>query len=124
MLIVYNRCIIARIHPTIRRGEVRNAVFPRILIAQLEPGHSVREAAVGDDLGASLTTVREALHEFQAQGLLEHDPGRGLIVPRLSERELREIYPISGELDGLALELAPVPDAELVERLGNLIDRF
>jgi len=113
-----------RIHPTIRRDAVRNAVFERILSASLEPGRSVREVALSDDLGASRTPVREALIELQVQGLLEHDPGRGFIVPRLSERELREIYPIIGELDGLALELAPVHDAALVEQLGTLNDRF
>jgi DNA-binding GntR family transcriptional regulator len=114
----------ARTHPTIRRSAVRDAVFEFILSARLEPGRSVREVALGDALGASRTPVREALIELQAEGLLEHDPGRGFIVPRLGERELREIYPIIGELDGLALELAPPHDPALVARLGRLNERF
>jgi len=123
-MIVYNPCMSTRVHPTIRRHAVRNAVFDRILSASLEPGRSVREAALSADLGASRTPVREALIELQAEGLLEHDPGRGFIVPRLSERELREVYPIIGELDGLALELSPAHDPDLVERLGTLNDRI
>jgi DNA-binding GntR family transcriptional regulator len=122
--IVYNQDMTTRVHPTNRRPAVRKAVFERILSARLEPGHSVREVALSDDLGASRTPVREALIELQAEGLLEHDPGRGFIVPRLSERQLREIYPIIGELDGLAIELAPAHDTVLVERLGTLNDRF
>jgi len=84
----------------------------------------VREVALSEDIGASRTPVREALIELQAEGLLEHDPGRGFIVPRLSERELREIYPIIGELDSLAIELAPAHDAVLVQRLRALNGRF
>jgi len=107
----------ARVHPVALRGAVREAIFERILSSRLTPGSSVGEVALGKALGASRTPLREALIELQAEGLIEHDPGRGFIVPPLSAQELREVYPIIAKLDALAAELAPARDAALVERL-------
>jgi DNA-binding GntR family transcriptional regulator len=84
----------ARVHPVALRGAVREAIFERILSSRLTPGSSVGEVALGKALGASRTPLREALIELQAEGLIEHDPGRGFIVPPLSAQELREVYPI------------------------------
>jgi DNA-binding GntR family transcriptional regulator len=103
---------------------VREAIYQRILTADLAPGRSVGEIALGQELGASRTPLREALIELQSEGLLEHDPGRGFVVRPLTAQELRDVYPIIAALDSLAVELAPRATAMLVERLRAINTRF
>jgi DNA-binding GntR family transcriptional regulator len=106
------------------RDGVREAIYQRILRSGLEPGRSIGEIALGHELGASRTPLREALIELQSEGVLEHDPGRGFVVRPLSAAELREIYPIVAALDSLAVELAPKASAALTKRLRAINVRF
>ena len=106
------------------RESVRDAIFRRIVSADLPPGRSVGEVALGAELGASRTPLREALIELQSEGFLEHDPGRGFVVRPLSAGELREIYPILAVLDALTLELAPDLGPPLVAELRALNGRI
>ena len=106
------------------RDGVREAIYQRILRSGLEPGRSIGEIALGHELGASRTPLREALIELQSEGVLEHDPGRGFVVRPLSASELREIYPIVAALDSLAMELAPKASATLTTRLRAINARF
>ena len=55
--------------------------------------------------GVSRTPAREALRKLQAIGLVELVPNRGAMVRLPTLRELREVYRIRAELEGLATEL-------------------
>src|SRR5882757_3474972 len=55
--------------------------------------------------GVSRTPAREALRKLQAVGLVELVPNRGAMVRLPTLRELREVYRIRAELEGLATEL-------------------
>ena len=54
-------------------------------------GQSLQEAAIAGELGVSRTPVREVLARLASEGMI-HPEGRGYIVPRLSSRDIEDIY--------------------------------
>ncbi|MFP8965653.1 GntR family transcriptional regulator [Pokkaliibacter sp. CJK22405] len=75
-----------------------------ILQGELAPGTALREAAWAERLSVSRNTLREALRDLIAEGLVEHRPHFGATVKALSTDEIQEIYAIrlTLELRGIA----------------------
>jgi DNA-binding GntR family transcriptional regulator len=98
------------------RTDVHQEILERILRAELRPGARVRDAQLAQDLGVSRTPVREALLRLERDGFLEASVGRGFTVRPLTDREVREVYPLIWTLEGLALRSsAPPSRAALAE---------
>jgi DNA-binding GntR family transcriptional regulator len=89
---------------TTLRAETRDAVRARILDGRLPPGANVIERDLSVSLGVSRTPLREALLGLQAEGLLRLEPQRGFFVASLSVAEARELYPLIGSLEALAVK--------------------
>jgi DNA-binding GntR family transcriptional regulator len=81
----------------------------------LAPGQRLRMSQLEGDLGMSPTPIREALRLLQADGLLEHQPHRGMIVAEYTAERAEEIYRIRVALEPVATGLAAerATDAEL-----------
>lgn len=77
-----------------------------ILDGRLEPGSRVTLQSLADDLGMSLTPVREALRLLGTHGLVEHDAHRGTRIASLSRRGVEEIFELRRVLEPLACKLA------------------
>ncbi|MCK7513488.1 MAG: GntR family transcriptional regulator [Desulfobacterales bacterium] len=77
----------------------------QILSAEYAPKERLFEAKISDEIGASRTPVREALHSLELEGLIECLPKVGYVVKSISDREVAEICEIRGLIEGLA---APV----------------
>ncbi len=88
------------------RTRAYRSLRERILSGVLEPGSRLSERRLAADLRLSRTPLREALRQLQLEGFLINDPTRGLRVTPLTAREAREIYPILGALEALALKLS------------------
>lgn len=86
------------------RQDIYDAVLSQLLEGVLSPGSRVRDTAIAEQLQVSRTPVREALVRLAQDGFLVADAGRGFRVRRLDAREVREIYPIVGTLECMALE--------------------
>ena len=54
----------------------------------------------------SRSSVREALRTLTSRGLLETVPGKGVSIRRVSSEDIKEIYPILANLEGLAASMA------------------
>jgi DNA-binding GntR family transcriptional regulator len=54
-------------------------------------GQPVQEALIAAELGVSRTPVREVFARLVSEGLIQQE-GRGYIVPRLSRRDIEDIY--------------------------------
>lgn len=69
------------------------------------PGERLKELDLIELLGTSRTTIREALRQLEADGLITMVPGRGPIVAMLTAQEVRDLYEVREVLELLALRL-------------------
>jgi DNA-binding GntR family transcriptional regulator len=95
----------------------------RILSGILEPGSQLNQDALAPELGVSVTPVREAVRRLEADGLLEFEAHKTVVVAPLSREELRAIYDVRLQLDPHAAALATAVAGEDVldeiERLAH-----
>jgi DNA-binding GntR family transcriptional regulator len=78
----------------------------------LRPGQIITQRELVEMTGGTLGSVREAVPRFEAEGLLQTLPQRGLMVPSLDITFVRDAYQMRR-----VIELATVPD--MVERLSR-----
>lgn len=69
------------------------------------PGDRLYPLKLAEDLGVSVTPIREALKLLSAEGLVEFSPRRGASVARLSSEELDDLVSVLEGLEMLAVRL-------------------
>lgn len=74
-----------------------------ILSGLISPGTRLLQTKVAERMRTSTTPVREAMAELAAEGLVDLDPHRGVIVHEPSESELHEVYQMRSLLDPVLL---------------------
>jgi len=77
-----------------------------IVSGKFPPEGRLVEQEIARELGVSRTPVREALHQLEREGLIEHFPNRGFTVIGESESEVAEIFEIRSILEGYILRVA------------------
>ena len=82
-----------------------------IILGEIRPGTHLRLEEVAQQLGMSISPIREAVRQLEARGLAEHVPHHGAKVVALDIEELRELFSIRLALEGMAVRRA----AELFE---------
>ncbi|WP_162806479.1 GntR family transcriptional regulator [Sphingosinicella terrae] len=87
--------------PTFER--VYQALKQRLLEGAFAPGAHLEPAAIGAELTASITPVRDALHRLVGERLVESPRHNGFVVPSPTEAQLRDLYGWNGSLVVLAL---------------------
>ena len=75
-----------------------------IIRGRFLPGANLRELDIAAQFRSSRGPVREALRVLEQQGLVEHSPRRGFRVKAHSDSDLRNIYQLRGQLEGMAVE--------------------
>jgi len=106
------------------RDQVKEEIVKRILDGRLEALSRINESVLSVDLGVSRTPLREALLSLEQDGFVQAQPGRGFRVAALSAREVRDIYPIVGVLEALALRTSdPLPATAALRELNDEIAR-
>lgn len=73
---------------------------------QYTAGERLQVAKLANDLGLSLTPVREALFELANDGLIDLQPHRGARVADVPLTDLAELYLVRGVLESTATRLA------------------
>lgn len=94
-----------------------------ILSGLIPPGTRLLQTKVAERMRTSTTPVREAMAELSAEGLVDLDPHRGVIVHEPTETELHEVYEMRSLLDPvlMAKTVANVTEAE-IEQAGKLCE--
>src|SRR5438477_12982537 len=86
-----------------------------VMLGEIRPGTHLRLEEVAQQLGMSISPIREAVRQLEALGLAEHVPHHGAKVVRLEVEELRELFSIRLALEGMAVRRAAelfTPDDE------------
>jgi DNA-binding FadR family transcriptional regulator len=102
-----------RVYPRIRT---------RILKGWWRPGERIDVAALADELGASITPVRDALYRLVGERLIVLGVSEGFAAPGLTEPGLRDRYHWSQMLVLLALGSRPTSAFELVKPPQDSVD--
>ncbi|MFD1198924.1 GntR family transcriptional regulator [Brucella gallinifaecis] len=96
----------------------------KILRGELAPGTPLREVVWAESLNVSRNTLREALRDLVAEGLIEHRAHHGATVRALNAAEISEIYAIrmTLELRGITCSAYASQEAmsELVEKVESV----
>ncbi len=91
-----------------------------LVTGRLEPGMQLVNRKLADEIGMSMTPVREAVTRLASEGLVEHVPGAGAFVRRITRQELAQLYDVREALEPVATAQAaahatPAEIAELRE---------
>lgn len=86
------------------RNKVIAALRSAIETGVLLPGQRLIEKDLCEQLGVSRTSLREALREVQAEGILEYNSSRSLSVSSISVDDAKNIYRLRSVLEALAVE--------------------
>lgn len=93
-----------RRHPPIRE-QVASILRDAIINLDFLPGEVLVERELCEQTGTSRPSVREALRQLEAEGLVESRNGRGTVVRVLSFEEIENVYEIRADLEGLGARL-------------------
>jgi DNA-binding GntR family transcriptional regulator len=104
----------AKIIESMRRAIERGA---------LKPGDRLVEKDLCEQLGVSRTSLREALRELEAEGIVAQLGARGLTVVKISRRDAENIYRIRGDIEALIFEqFIALADARALARADELCE--
>ena len=94
---------------------VRTVLRRAIVVGVAEPGQRLVQSRVADQLGVSVTPVREALRDLAGEGLVQLDAHRGATVRQFEHADLAEVQGLRAVLEPLAMRWAAerVTDGEL-----------
>jgi DNA-binding GntR family transcriptional regulator len=82
------------------------AIKEAILSLRLEPGTSLVESDLAQQLGMSKTPVRDALQELEREGFVTRLSFKGTYVTGVTLRDVAEVFQLRAVLEGLAARLA------------------
>jgi DNA-binding GntR family transcriptional regulator len=92
--------------------EIKN----NILAGIYKPGEKLTETSLANELEVSRTPIRDALLRLGADGLVSITPHKGIMVTKLTKKDVQDYYQIRTVLEGLAAKLAAenATDSELI----------
>ncbi|MCO6177066.1 GntR family transcriptional regulator [Ciceribacter sp. RN22] len=93
----------------------------RLIAGELKPGQRLSEAALSDNLDVSRNSLREAFRLLTKEGLLRHEPNRGVFVATPSMASIIDIYRVRRLVECRALEQA-YPEHPAVQRMHAAVE--
>jgi DNA-binding GntR family transcriptional regulator len=107
------------------RAQVSVILRQAIADSTFMPGQRLVERELTGMLGVSRTSIREALRELAAEGLVRSIPNKGMVVAGLTPSEVANLYELRSALEGLAAHLfVERASDEQVERLRAAYERI
>lgn len=105
--------------------DVARVVRRRIFEGTYPAGQYIRLEQLADELGVSVTPVREALFGLRAEGLLRQVPRRGFVVSPITRRDITDVAEVQAHIGGvLASRAAELISDEQLRGLEAVQDRL
>lgn len=86
--------------------QVEGRLKSALIVGTLKPGARLVTKEIAEQLGTSITPVREALLRLVSSGALDATPAQAFLVPEISLGRYHEITTIRKNLEGMAVEQA------------------
>lgn len=103
--------------------EVYNWVKQELRSGSLKAGMRITETDLSNRFSISRTPVREALYLLERDGLITYEARRGIVVTRLDQQMISELYTMREHEESLAASLAAQHASDIeIATLGELID--
>lgn len=97
---------------------VENRLRSAIGSGLFKPGQRLIERELCEQVGVGRTSIREALRQLEAEGLITTIPHRGPIVSTMTVEEAEQLYDLRALLEGYAgRECARRRDPDIIARL-------
>jgi len=107
------------------RQQTQEKLRQAILEGRFLPGERLIERELCELTGVSRTSVREALRQLEAEGLVKILPYKGPVVAEITVEDARHIYQVRAALEGLAGRLfAMRASDEEVEELADAVEQL
>lgn len=84
----------------------------KITRLEIVPGAVLAEKTLMADLGIGRTPIREALQRLAIEGLVSHQPNRGMFVADISATSVQHIYEFRALIEGFTARLAAMRSSE------------
>jgi DNA-binding GntR family transcriptional regulator len=88
------------------RFQTSEKIRSGILKGSLKPGERVVERDLAEQLGTSLTVIREALIQLETEGFITKRPNSATYITQLGRSEIEQILVVRRVLEGFAFEEA------------------
>jgi|WetSurMetagenome_2_1015567.scaffolds.fasta_scaffold296463_2 DNA-binding GntR family transcriptional regulator len=88
------------------RQDIYERIRDDITYGRLMPGERLTEKKLSDIYAVSRSPIREALRQLQSEGLIRFEQNKGMEVPKLSIKQVEEIYDIRALLEGYAVRMS------------------
>lgn len=69
-----------------------NQLRDKVWSGELKPGDRLVNRTLGEQLGVSTVTIREAIHRLASDGVVEHIPNAGAYVRKLNTKEFYDLF--------------------------------
>jgi len=107
--------------PAPLRNQIIATLRSAIEAGTLQPGARLIERDLCEQLNVSRTSLREALRELQALGVLSATENRGLVVGTLTPEEASNVYSIRAVLEALVVgQFVEMASDEALDQLAGL----
>lgn len=104
---------------------VENRLRAAIGNGTFKPGQRLVERELCEQTGVGRTSIREALRQLEAEGLVTTIPHRGPVVSTISAEEASQLYDLRALLEGFAgRECARFRDPDILGRLRKQYERM
>ena len=105
--------------------QVEASLKSALIIGALKPGARLITKEIADQLGTSITPVREALLRLVSAGALHATPAQAFLVPEVTPERYNEINQIRKNLEGMAArEASQLMTKEKIRELRMLADVY
>jgi DNA-binding GntR family transcriptional regulator len=91
---------------TTKKAYVGNWLREQIVAGSISPGTRITQIDIAERLNVSMTPVREALLQLEAEGYLVREPHVGVRVADIPRDRVEEVFPLRMRLEGYVARLA------------------